>query len=82
MLEVAYQITTSACYACGDGEAGSYSRSVSLPAPSAPPLLAEWTRAPDAVRLYWQRTPPKERAGWSRVDAADPAAALARFHAR
>jgi hypothetical protein len=81
-LDVAYRISTFACYACSDGEAGSYSRSVSLPADSIPPMLAEWTRAPEPVRLYWRGTPPRARAGWSRVDAADPAAALARFRAR
>jgi hypothetical protein len=81
-LDVAYQISTFACYSCSDGVAGSYSRSVSLPADSIPPMLAEWTRAPEPVRLYWRGTPPRARAGWSRVDAADPAAALARFRAR
>jgi hypothetical protein len=78
-LDVAYQLTTGACYACSDGLSSSYSRSAVVPASSVPPALAEWTRAPEAVRRYWQATPPGERAGWSRVDAADPAAALARF---
>ena len=81
-LNVGYQFTTGACYACGDGEAGSYSRSTILPAASVPAPLAPWTRAPDAVAAYWRRTPPGERAGWSQVDAADLSAALARFRAR
>ena len=78
-LDVAYQLTTGACYACSDGLSSSYSRSAVVPASSVPPALAEWTRAPEPVRRYWRAAPPGERAGWSRVDAADPAAALARF---
>ncbi|HEX8692222.1 MAG TPA: hypothetical protein VF746_07380 [Longimicrobium sp.] len=80
-LEVAYQFTTGACYACGDGLAGSYTRSAVIPAKVLPKRLAEWTTAPEAVRRYWQSAPPGARSGWSRVDAPDRAAALARFRA-
>lgn len=78
-LEVAYQLTRGACYACSDGESSSYSHSAIHPAQVLPRRLAEWKTAPEPVRRYWQATPPGFRAGWSRVDAADPAAALARF---
>lgn len=81
-LSVAYQFTTGACYACSDGEYGSYSRSHSVPAREVIPALRPYLRAPEAVRRYWSQSPPGERAGWSAVDAADPAAALARFRGR
>jgi hypothetical protein len=81
-LKVAYQFTISACYACSDGEFGSYSRSESVPAREVIPALQPYLRAPEAVRRYWAQSPPGERAGWSAVDAADPAAALARFRGR
>ncbi|HEX8692220.1 MAG TPA: hypothetical protein VF746_07370 [Longimicrobium sp.] len=78
-LEVAYQFTAGACYACSDGHSSSYSRSEIVPASRVPGRLAAWTRAPEAVRRYWRAAPPLAESGWSRVDAADPAAALARF---
>jgi hypothetical protein len=80
-LRVAYQFTTGACYACGDGVWSSYSRSAEVPAPALPRPLAAYARAPEAVRRYWAASPPGEYAGWSAVDAPDPAAALARFRA-
>jgi len=80
-LRVAYQFTTGACYACSDGMWSSYSRSAEVPAPALPRPLAAYARAPEAVRRYWAASPPGERAGWSAVDAPDPAAALARFRA-
>jgi hypothetical protein len=78
-LDVRFQLTTDACYACSDAIAGSYTRSVILPADSVPPPLRPFVRAPDVVRAYWRSAPPAEHAGWSQVDAADPAAALAAF---
>jgi hypothetical protein len=80
-LEVAYQFTTGTCYACSDGLSSSYTRSAVVPAKVLPRRLAEWTTAPEAVRRYWQTSPPRARSGWSRVDAPDRAAALARFRA-
>jgi hypothetical protein len=81
-LKVAYQFTMGACYACSDGEFGSYSRSESVPAREVIPALQPYLRAPEAVRRYWAQSPPGEHAGWSAVDAADPAAALAGFRRR
>ncbi len=78
-LRVSYRFLTGACALCYNEHAGSYSRSAAVLAADMPPKLAPYAVAPDAVRLYWRRSPPDVYAGWSRVDAADPAAALARF---
>ncbi|HEU0052832.1 MAG TPA: hypothetical protein VFQ39_06630, partial [Longimicrobium sp.] len=69
-LSVGFQFTTGACYACGDGEAGSYSSSVVLPADSVPAPLRPYLRAPDAVRAYWRSIRPDitEQALASRVE--------------
>ena len=78
VLDVRYRFSAGACYACGDGEVGSYLTSTLVPADPIPARLAMWTQAPDAVRRWWQAHPPRERAGWSPV----PAAALPLFQAR
>ena len=78
LLDVRYRFSAGACYACGDGELGSYLTTTLVPADPVPARLATWTQAPDAVRRWWQAHPPHEHAGWSPA----PAAALAAFQAR
>jgi hypothetical protein len=81
-LRVSYRFLIGACFTCSNEHASSYSMSAAIPAAGVPPRLAPYAVAPDAVRLYWRRSPPGEHAGWSRVDAADRAAVLARFRRR
>jgi hypothetical protein len=78
VLDVRYRFSAGACYACGDGELGSYLTTTLVPADPIPARLATWTQAPDAVRRWWQAHPPREHGGWSPV----PAAALAAFQVR
>lgn len=78
VLDVRYRFSAGACYACGDGAAGSYLTTTLVAADPVPARLAAWAQAPDAVRRWWRAHPPREHAGWSPA----PAAALAAFQLR
>jgi len=51
-LGFAYQLTTSTCYACGDGAWSSYTKSVSLDAPSLPAALSGHREVPAPVKKW------------------------------
>ncbi len=51
-LGFAYQLTTSTCFACGDGAWSSYTKSVALDAPSLPPALAGHREVPAPVKRW------------------------------
>ncbi len=73
------QFTADASYAESDGRWSSYSRSVSVPAPTLPARLAPLTTPPPVARwmaAHVAKAPSTVR-GWSRVEAA----ALAAFRA-
>jgi hypothetical protein len=66
-LSVEHAYTTFACYACGDGEWSSYTRSVHVPAPHLPARAREFVRPPAAVTAYLDEHPEEKISGWSPV---------------
>jgi hypothetical protein len=68
-LEVDYAFTTFACYACGDGAWGSYTRATAVQARALPARLRAYERAPAAVGAFLAAHPDRALGGWSLVPA-------------
>lgn len=65
-LRLTAQLARAACYACGDGEWSSYTRSAVVPVERTPARLAAWASPPPGVRAFLERTPGVRLGGWSR----------------
>ncbi|WP_437675919.1 hypothetical protein [Sorangium sp. So ce131] len=65
-LQLTAQLARFACYACGDGVWGSYSRSATVPLTERPARLSAWASPPPAVQTFLARTPGVALGGWSR----------------
>lgn len=63
-LAVDFVFTTWACYACGDGAWGSYSRHAAIPGP-VPKQLEPYVEAPDVVQSFVEANPNLQLRGWS-----------------
>lgn len=75
-LRVDLHFATAACYACGDGLFGDYTRSVRVEAPALPERLREHASFPAWVRATLERLPGARLLGFSVVSRPDPASIL------
>ncbi|MGE3629584.1 MAG: hypothetical protein AB7P00_06705 [Sandaracinaceae bacterium] len=75
-LAVELQFIEAACYACGDGLFGDYTRSVTLDAPAVPERLLRHRSVPRWVRATAERNPSARLMGFSRVERPEPARIL------
>jgi hypothetical protein len=66
-LRVGLQFTSPTCYACGRGNAGSYTKSEIVDAERVPEVFAAYADTPRAVRAFAAANPALEVKGWSAV---------------
>lgn len=65
------QLSSPACYACGDGIGSSYTRSIRLPA-APPSVLAPWISLPSSVAAFRRSHPHFDVRGFSRIPQGKP----------
>jgi hypothetical protein len=66
-LRLGLQFTATTCYACGRGNAGSYTKSEVVDAERLPGMFAAYADTPSAVRAFAAANPGVEIKGWSAV---------------
>jgi hypothetical protein len=64
-LRLGLQFTATTCYACGRGNAGSYTKSEVVDAERLPAMLAAYADTPRAVRAFLAAHPEAAVKGWS-----------------
>ena len=69
-LNLEVQFTRWACYMCGDGQWGSYTRSASVPAGWTPPRMKAWASPPVVVKEFLETHRDWQLGGWSKREGA------------